>query len=101
MTESLVDVSPSTLRRLNETSTADRSAFCKALGATAASVVMKQSMVAMRGWIIPAHLAIPARCTACPSSSLRRTQDLGNVSVVRMACATEEALAVERLSLSL
>ena len=52
----------------------------------------------MRGWIIPAPLATPARYTGFPPASERRTHDLGNVSVVMMARETAEAFSMERLS---
>ena len=50
----LVSLSMSTM--LNETSTASFSAFCRNACSTGASVVMKQSIVAMFGWIMPTPL---------------------------------------------
>src|SRR3989441_262842 len=99
ITESFVEVSPSTVMRLKETSTAARSIFASNLGGSVTSVVMKQSMVAMRGWIIPAPLVTPARWTAFPSISDRSTQDFGNVSVVMIARGTGGGLWAESFSL--
>ena len=95
-TVSLVDVSPSTVMWLKDSFTAAHSTSRKTVGATAASVVMKASMVAMRGWIIPAPLATPARQTDRTPASVRNTQDFENVSVVLMARATSSALSVDR-----
>ena len=95
-TVSLVDVSPSTVMWLKDSFTAAHSTSRKTVGATAASVVMKASMVAMRGWIIPAPLATPARQTDRTPASVRNTQDFENVSVVLMARGTSSAFSMDR-----
>ena len=87
MTVSLVDMSPSTVMVLNVSSTADTSARCSVSGATRASVVMKQSMVAIWGWIIPDPLAMAAKRTVLPPSSISRKASLVRRSVVRIASA--------------
>ena len=56
---SLVEVSESTVTRLNVTPTAARSAQSSTAGATGASVVMRQIMVAMLGLIMPEPLHMP------------------------------------------
>src|SRR5439155_1199395 len=50
---SLVEVSPSTVMRLNEASAISQASDCSSSGAMAASVAIKPSMVAMLGWIMP------------------------------------------------
>ena len=87
MTVSLVDMSPSTVMVLNVSSTADTSARCSVSGATRASVVMKQSIVAICGWIIPDPLAMAAKRTVLPPSSSSRKASLVRRSVVRIASA--------------
>ena len=82
---SLVEVSPSTVMRLNDTATASCSRRRASTGSSGASVATKASMVAMSGRIIPAPLAMPVRVTGTPSRSSRRVAPLGRVSVVRMA----------------
>ena len=52
-----------------------------------ASVVMKQSIVAMFGSIIPAPLAMPPRRTVFPSISNSTATSLGKVSLVMIASA--------------
>ena len=56
---SFVDVSPSMLSILNVSQTPLFSAFLSISGEIAVSVVMKQSIVAMFGWIIPEPFAMP------------------------------------------
>ena len=51
----------------------------------AASVVMKQSIVAMFGWIMPDPLAMAPKRTFLPPSSISVAHDLEYVSVVMMA----------------
>ena len=80
-----MEVSPSTVTQLKEASAAARSIVRSRAGATAASVVRKESMVAMRGWIMPAPLATPAKWTGFPANSVRSTQHFETVSVVMMA----------------
>ena len=87
ITVSLVDMSPSTVMVLNVSSTASASAACSTAGATVASVVMKQSIVAIWGWIIPEPLAIAANLTALPPTSISRNATLVRRSVVRIASA--------------
>ena len=84
---SLVDMSPSTVMVLNVSSTASASAACSTAGATVASVVMKQSIVAMLGWIIPDPFAIAANFTALPPMSISRNATFVRRSVVRIASA--------------
>jgi hypothetical protein len=59
MKESLVEVSPSTVMQLNDSSAASRSSCCSSAAAMPASVAMKPSMVAMFGRIMPAPLLMP------------------------------------------
>jgi hypothetical protein len=87
MKESLVEVSPSTLMQLNDSSAASRSSCCSSGAATPASVAMKPSMVAMFGRIMPAPLLMPVMVMRLPSISKRREAALATVSVVMMACA--------------
>jgi len=84
---SFVDMSPSTVMVLNVSSTASVSAACNTAGATVASVVMKQSIVAICGWIIPEPLAIAANFTALPPMSISRNAAFVRRSVVRIASA--------------
>ena len=51
----------------------------------AQSVVMKPSMVAMLGWIIPEPLAMAPMVTVFPPNSMLRASSFFIVSVVRMA----------------
>ena len=51
----------------------------------AASVVMKQSIVAMFGWIMPEPLAMTPKRTFLPPSSISSAAVFGCVSVVMMA----------------
>src|SRR5882724_141094 len=86
-TVSLVEVSLSTVMRLNERSTVRLSTGSSAPRATAASVVTKQNIVAMWGSIMPTPLAIPPRVTVRPPISQRSAASFVRVSVVRMASA--------------
>ena len=85
--ESLVEVSPSTVTRLNDASAKRLANSCIKPGATAASVATKPSMVAMLGRIIPAPLAMPVMVTVLPPSCTWRLAALGTVSVVMMPSA--------------
>ena len=58
-TMSFVDVSPSMVTRLNDVATAPRSAVSHARALSGASVVMKASIVAMSGRIMPLPFAMP------------------------------------------
>ena len=86
-TVSLVDVSESTVTRLNERSTARRTTPFSTPRATAASVATKQNIVARCGSIIPTPLAIPPSVTVRPLTSRRSAASLGRVSVVMIASA--------------
>jgi len=68
MKESLVEVSPSIVTRLNEPSASSRASPCSSAGAMAASVARKPSMVAMLGRIMPAPLLMPVTVTVLPST---------------------------------
>jgi len=81
MSESFVDVSPSTVIRLNEPSATCAVSSRQSGGATAASVAMNASMVAMLGLIIPAPFATPVTTIDRPSIDVQRDAALGRVSV--------------------
>jgi hypothetical protein len=66
---SLVLMSPSTVMTLNDLSIEEISIFRSMGAATAASVTIKQSIVAMSGWIMPEPLAMPAIVTVFPPIS--------------------------------
>ena len=85
--ESLVEVSPSILMRLNERSAASRTSSGSRCGAMAASVATKPSIVAMLGRIMPAPLAMPVTVTVVPPIRTSRDAAFATVSVVMMACA--------------
>ena len=87
MSESLVDVSPSTVMRLNEASATSRASSCKAGWLMLASVAIKPSMVAILGRIIPAPLLMPLMCAVLSPSATLALKALGTVSVVMMPCA--------------
>ena len=87
ITVSFVDMSPSTVIVLKVSSVAAESAACSVTGAMAASVVTKQSIVAICGWIIPEPLAMATRRTVLPPSSSSRKASFVRRSVVRMASA--------------
>ncbi len=84
---SLVDVSPSTVAPLNDTSATSRAVCASTSAAIGASVAMNDSIVAMSGWIIPAPFAMPVTVTGAPATSTRTDAALGTVSVVMMARA--------------
>jgi len=84
---SLVDVSPSTVAQLNETSAISRVSSRSSATDRGVSVATKESIVAMFGWIIPAPLAIPVAVIAAPSTVTRRDAPFGTVSVVMIADA--------------
>ena len=85
--ESLVDVSPSMVMRLNERSAAILVSCGISAGAIAASVATKPSMVAMFGRIMPAPFAMPVTVIVLPPRSTRRDTAFGWVSVVMIASA--------------
>jgi hypothetical protein len=86
--ESLVEVSPSTVTRLNEPSASSVASCCISAGAMAASVAMKPSMVAMLGRIMPAPLLMPVTVTVLPPTvGTLALNALAMVSVVMMPSA--------------
>ena len=75
-TVSLVLVSPSTDSWSQVRAAAGRSRPHRTSGATAASVSTTDSIVAIRGWIIPTPLAMPLTVTVtCPSAVRARQRD--------------------------
>src|SRR6266581_233319 len=96
MKESLVEVSPSMLMRLNERAAAWATRCCSASRETAASVATNPSMVAMSGRIMPAPLAIPVTVTPRLSSRARCDRALGTVSVVMIVSAARAQLSSHR-----
>ena len=85
--ESLVEVSPSTVMRLNDPSASANVNACINSGATQASVAMKPNMVAILGWIMPAPLLIPVTLIVLPAIVVCVLAALGTVSVVMMPSA--------------
>jgi hypothetical protein len=86
-TVSFVEVSPSIVIALNVTSTASTSARCSTGGDTTASVVMKPSIVAMLGAIMPAPLAMPPTWNVPAGVDTETAAALGLTSVVMIAHA--------------
>ena len=84
---SLVEVSPSTDSMLKVSFTTPESAVCRQSGAMAASVVIKHSMVAMLGWIMPLPLLMPPMRHSLPPSVNSTATSLATVSVVIIASA--------------
>ena len=84
---SLVEVSPSTEIMLKVFSVTWWMALSSMAGLMAQSVVTKQSMVAMLGWIMPLPLEMPPTFTVLPPISTSAAASLGRVSVVMMAVA--------------
>src|SRR5271163_64669 len=82
---SFVEVSPSMEMALKVRDVTSCNVFCSRLGAMAASVVTKASMVAILGWIIPAPLAQPTKWMRLPAILKEALAVLGRVSVVQMA----------------
>ena len=85
--ESLVEVSPSMVMRLNELSATSRTMSARHSLEMAASQQIKASSVAMSGLIIPAPLAIPLMVTLSCPSEIRWLTNFGAVSVVMIAVA--------------
>jgi hypothetical protein len=85
--ESLVDVSPSTVTRLNEPSASSVANCFITPCETQASVAMNPSMVAMLGRIMPAPLLMPVMVTSTPSTLAFALKALATVSVVMMPSA--------------
>ena len=95
-TMSFVDVSPSTLIMLKLSCTSAERAFCSIPALMAQSPVMKTSMVAMFGWIMPLPLATPPRWHSLPPSVKLTAHCFIFVSVVMMASATAALLPAAR-----
>ena len=91
--ESLVEVSPSTVARLNDPSASASASSAISDWGTQASVAMKPSMVAMFGRIMPAPLLMPVMVTSTPPKLIWRENALGTVSVVMMARAASAQLS--------
>ena len=98
--ESLVDVSPSTVTRLNEPSASSWASCPMTDCETQASVAIKPSMVAIFGRIMPAPLLIPVIVTGTPPSVMRAEKALATVSVVMMASAALAQLLVQALAMA-
>src|SRR5258707_1311766 len=94
--ESFVEVSPSTLMRLNECAAASATRCCSVPWATSASVATNPSIVGMSGRIMPAPLAIPVTVAAPPPRCTRRDRAFGTVSVVMIASAARAQLSSRR-----
>ena len=84
-TVSEVEVSPSTVMQEKLCRFAASSISCKRAGATAASVKMKPSIVAMSGAIMPEPFMMPTRGTRTPPIMAWVTAALAKVSVVPIA----------------
>ena len=80
-------MSPSMVTALNVSPTPSLSSACRASAEIAASVKMKDSIVAMSGAIMPAPLAMPLIVTVVLPIFAVAVATLGNVSVVMIACA--------------
>ena len=98
-TMSFVEVSPSTMTMLKVPGTSSVSAFASIAGLIAQSEVMKPSIVAILGQIMPLPLAMqPMRHSTPPAVKLRAIS-FGCVSVVIIASAAG-ALSPERAFMS-
>ena len=93
MNESLVDVSPSMVTRLNEPSASSNASCFITAWSTFASVARKPSMVAMLGRIMPAPLLMPVIVTSTPPTMALALAALGTVSVVMMPSAARAQCA--------
>ena len=87
MKESLVEVSPSMVMRLNEPSASCLASAGSKAGSMHASVATKPSMVAILGRIMPAPLLMPVMLTVLPPTWTCTLAALGTVSVVMMPSA--------------
>ena len=87
ITQSFVDVSPSTVMALNVSSTASTRARCSIGCATLPSVVTNPSIVAIIGSIMPEPLAMPPIVTVLPPRVTVVHASFGNGSVVMIARA--------------
>ena len=84
---SLVDMCPSTVRRLKVAPAARTSIARRTAGSIAASVARNASVVAMFGAIMPTPFADPPIVTVRPAMRIRAPACFGRVSVVRIARA--------------
>ena len=84
---SFVEVSPSTETMLNVFAMSVESAFCSISEEIAQSVVMKTSMVAIFGWIMPEPLQIPPILHSRPPAVKLTAISLSFVSVVMIPSA--------------
>ena len=100
MTLSFVDISPSMVMRLKLSSTHSSTDLRRFSLEIEASVVMKQSMVAMLGEIIPAPFTHPPIRTRCSPRSKEIANSLAWVSLVMIAAATSEPFFGPRRSRS-
>ena len=89
ISESLVEVSPSTVTQLKERWATRSSRRCRLFCPTRASVAMNASIVAMSGRIMPAPFAMPVTTAGPAESRSLRENAFGTVSVVMMASAAE------------
>mmetsp|Transcript_34562 Transcript_34562/g.87399 ORF Transcript_34562/g.87399 Transcript_34562/m.87399 type:complete len:256 (+) Transcript_34562:549-1316(+) len=87
ITQSLVEVSPSTVIWLNDAVDARLMISRHVSGSTSASHVTTPSMVAMLGWIMPEPLHMPPTVTGLPPMLMRSAAALDTRSVVVMAMA--------------
>ena len=87
MNESLVEVSPSMVMRLNDPSANCLASSGNKAGSMHASVATKPSMVAMFGRIMPAPLLMPVMLTVRAPNCTCTLAALGTVSVVMMPSA--------------
>ena len=97
MTQSLVDMSPSTVTRLMVRFTQSVSMTCHASAEMSASQTMNESMVAMFGEIMPAPLHMPSSRTSPFFSSKDASASLCTVSVVMIARAVSSGPACPRV----
>ena len=89
-TVSLVDISPSIVMRLKLSSTHSNTALRSDSRGMLASVVMKHSIVAMLGEIMPAPFTQPPRRTRCSPRSNETAISFARVSLVMIAAATSD-----------
>ena len=92
---SFVEVSPSIEIILNVSSATSLHAFCRSSGAMSASVVTKQSIVAILGWIMPEPFAMPPIVHSLSPIGKRTATCLRFVSVVMIASAASPLPPVE------
>ena len=100
VTMSFVDVSPSTETMLKVLAISVESAFWSMAGEMAQSVVMKTSMVAMLGWIMPEPLQMPPILHTFPPAVKLTAISLRFVSVVMMPSAASSECGPRHLTSS-